>query len=163
MRQFIFDLFTMVVVAIGITSLTVFILACLTIVANADTRTIKTVITETAVEYGIDPNLALAVAKIESDYNPYAIGSQKEVGLFQLHPRYFKNAPYEVKANVKLGIKHLLYWKKRCPHQQAKQFVICYNRGTKPIRYPERVPYYKKVKAVYDKLNRTHPSVASIR
>jgi len=118
----------------------------ITIACKAD---VKKVIVEEAVALGFDPALALAVAEIESSFNPKAVGSQGEIGLFQLHPRYFKNAPVEPRANARLGIKHLLYWEKRCSYKSNKKFVLCYNRGMAPVVSPKTAPYYKKVMRSY--------------
>lgn len=38
---------------------------------------------------GIDPNMALAIATVESNLNPAAIGSLGEVGVFQLRPEFY--------------------------------------------------------------------------
>lgn len=121
----------------------------------ASTITITKAITSAAIEQGFDPALALAVAEVESGLRPNATGKAGEVGLFQLHPRFFKNAPYEVKANADLGVKHLLFWQRNCPSKQSNTFVNCFNAGKRAFRFPKRTPYYKKVISAYAK--RTHP------
>jgi hypothetical protein len=121
-----------------------------TLICRADASpAIEQIIIQEANAVGFDPALALAVAHVESSMNPNAIGAQGEVGLFQLHPRYFKNAPVEPRANAKKGIDHLLYWQKRCPHKVNKQFVICYNSGRRFLRSPKRAPYLRKVEKAY--------------
>ena len=45
---------------------------------------IESMIRSTAVSYGVDPSLAVALASRESGLNPYATGSAGEVGVFQL-------------------------------------------------------------------------------
>jgi soluble lytic murein transglycosylase-like protein len=49
----------------------------------ASTYEIRSMIQQTAQQYGVDPNLALAVAQRESSLNPYARGQAQELGLFQ--------------------------------------------------------------------------------
>lgn len=50
----------------------------------ATTAEIQSMIRSTALTYGVDPALALAVAQRESSFNPAAVGSKGEVGIFQL-------------------------------------------------------------------------------
>lgn len=50
----------------------------------ATTAQIQSMIRQTALAYGVDPNLALAVAQRESGLDPNARGSAGEVGIFQL-------------------------------------------------------------------------------
>lgn len=121
----------------------------------------KALIAHTATEHGLDPAVALAVAEVESSFNVNALGSQGEVGLFQLHPRYFPNAPKEAAQNIEVGVKHLLYWKERCPYKANKKYVICFNRGRRPVVNPKTTPYYRKVISAYQKYS--IPSVASSR
>ncbi len=117
--------------------------------ANASTITNK--ITSAALSQGIDPNLALAVAEVESGLKPDATGKAGEIGLFQLHPRFHPTASYKVKENIDLGIKTLLFWQHNCPTKTNFTFVNCYNRGYKSAPFPRRTPYYKKVMIAYKK------------
>lgn len=52
----------------------------------ADTTQIKVLIVQTAQQYGVDPILALAVARAESGYNQSAVSGAGAIGIFQLMP-----------------------------------------------------------------------------
>jgi hypothetical protein len=111
--------------------------------ANAD---IAFDIAAEATKQGIDPKIAIAVATVESGLNPKAVGKAGEVGVFQLHPSFFKAT--NTRQNIRLGIKHLAYWKAHCPVREGYEWVTCYNQGSRHPKYPKLFPYYKKVAAV---------------
>lgn len=115
------------------------------IIANAD---IKDIISKEAKAQGMDPKVALAIAQVESNFNPKAIGTQGEVGVFQLHPRVFPSAKYLTnEQRIKMGITHLLWWQKHCPVKDGYTWVVCYNAGYRKPKYPLLMPYYKRVVA----------------
>lgn len=116
--------------------------------ANAD---VKSVITRAAFDNGLDPAVALAVAEVESSFNPKSTGKAGEVGLFQLHPKYHNDASYNINKNSRDGVKTLLYWKKHCPYQDEMTYVLCFNRGWRPVVNPKTAPYYKKFIQSYRK------------
>lgn len=64
-----------------------------------------------ASEYGIDPKLALAVIKTESDFNPNVVSSAGAMGLMQLMPVNCEedgvSDPFNIEENVRGGIKQL--------------------------------------------------------
>jgi hypothetical protein len=122
---------------------------------------IKDTVQKVAAKYNIDPNVVLAIIEIESSFNPKATGSIGEIGLMQLHPKYFPNAKYEIEANIEVGVQHLLYWKKRCPTKKNKTYVNCYNRGYRPVVNPKTTPYYRKFIRAYHK-HSAPPLVASV-
>lgn len=101
--------------------------------------------------YNIDPSLAVSVATEESKLNPNAIGLLKEVGLFQVRPEYSKYTSEQLKdpkTNIREGLRILSEAKKRCKHQLAKSFIICFNRGIaggSKVKDPSNDRYYLKV------------------
>lgn len=67
-------------------------------------------ITSTAIQYGVDPSLALAVANQESGMNPNAVSSAGAIGLFQLMPATAAQLgvdPTDVMQNIQGGIEYL--------------------------------------------------------
>jgi len=67
-------------------------------------------IRETALRYGVDPALALAVAQQESGFNQGARGRAGEVGVFQLMPGTASDLgvnPYNETENIEGGIAYL--------------------------------------------------------
>lgn len=71
---------------------------------------IRALIVSTAQTYGLDPNLALAVAQRESGFNQNARGTSGEIGVFQLMPATAADLgvdPYDVVQNIQGGVRYL--------------------------------------------------------
>jgi len=109
----------------------------------------------------IDPQVALAVAKVESGMNPKAVGAAGERGLFQLkvttYPEVHKDKLFDPETNIRLGIKYMAWNKKYCKHKQGINYLTCYNFGIKNaerVKHPALFPYVKKVTAQMSKLDR---------
>lgn len=116
---------------------------------------VLTLLLQLAPAYGIDPHLAAAVAKTESKFNPKAVGSIGEIGIFQVRPefsRFPKHKLFDINTNIIAGLELLQQAKNRCKHKANKTWLTCYNAGisgAKKIKRPELFPYYKKVYAQY--------------
>ena len=105
--------------------------------------------------YGIDPNIALAVAQAESAFNPAAVGLAGEIGLYQVMPQYVegysKKQLSDPATNIKVGIEKLAEAKKDCIHKGHYDWLVCYNYGitaAKHVKHPSLFPYVKRVKAL---------------
>lgn len=88
----------------------------------------------------------LAIARVESDFRPNAIGKAKEQGLWQLHPKYFKLHDFSIKTQVKAAVKHYKYLTKTCPDVSV---ALAWNLGcggARKIKNPKQFGYYKKFK-----------------
>ena len=74
---------------------------------------IETLIKEYSNKYGVDPLLALAVAKVESNLNPKAISPKGAVGVMQLMPSTARELGvenlYAPSENIEGGIKYLRF------------------------------------------------------
>jgi hypothetical protein len=122
--------------------------------------------------YGVDPNMAMAVAAHESKLNERAVGALGEIGLMQLRPEYFskscksqgKGAPapcgqelFNPAVNLDIGIRNLAELQRSCRHKADGTWVICHNLGVvggSRIQRPKEFGYYKLVMAEYDKIKK---------
>jgi soluble lytic murein transglycosylase-like protein len=101
----------------------------------------------------IDPLLILAIARVESNLNPKAIGySHKERGLFQLHPKYFPTATFEPEQNTMIAVKYLNSLKNQCSKKYGSYWFVCYNTGmsAKKVDVNKNKYIQKVVKAYYE-------------
>lgn len=102
---------------------------------------------------GIDPDLAVAVAKVESNMNVNAVGSVGEIGLFQIrpefHPEYTKKQLKKPEINIMLGMEILKNYKRTCMHHKGIDWLTCYNAGPGKaafIKNPSQFTYVRKVR-----------------
>ncbi len=108
---------------------------------------------------GIDPHIALAVAKVESNFNPNIVGSIGEIGLFQVRPEYVKGFTrdelFNPHTNIIVGINKIKEVQNACRHVGSNiDYIVCYNVGVtggKRMRNPRRFSYMKKIYKVYNK------------
>jgi soluble lytic murein transglycosylase-like protein len=110
--------------------------------------------------YGIDPKVAIAVARYESSLNPNAIGKLGELGIFQLRPefipKYSKKELLNPAINIVIGIQRLKQIKETCVHKNGIDWLVCYNYGesnAKRVKYPSLFPYVKNVKKIMEAYN----------
>lgn len=110
--------------------------------------------------FGVDPNVAVSVARVESNLEVEAVGSLGEIGLFQIRPEFYpmftKKQLASPETNIMVGVRKLSNYKKTCVHQDDIDWLVCYNYGptnAKKVKYPHLFPYVKKVKEELSKIS----------
>lgn len=98
---------------------------------------------------GLDCPTMVAVAKVESNLNPRAVGrSHGELGLFQLRPNFHKCATFDPIDNIECGLNYMKRIKKRHYKQHGKCYITFYNTGPNAkLDNPCKHRYYKKVRS----------------
>lgn len=118
-------------------------LLCPRVEANqANVSTVKETIVKQSIELGIDPALALSIAKSESGFRHEARSRDGAVGVFQLMPSTAKRLgvnPYYLSSNIKGG---LMYYKKLHKMFGSTELALAaYNAGPGVVRrYNNKVP-----------------------
>jgi soluble lytic murein transglycosylase-like protein len=123
-------------------------------VLGMTTQTIIAIIVAYSKIFGVDPDVAVAVAKTESNFNIEATGPVGEIGIFQIRPEFYGMlTPTELReprTNIMMGIKKLAAYKSTCVHRDGLDYLTCYNAGpggAQKIKYPGLFPYVLKVEA----------------
>lgn len=112
--------------------------------SRADQAEIKRTIVQVAKQEGIEPELALAIAQVESQFNAEMVGGLGEIGVFQLRPE-FHRVSRDSRTNIVTGIRYLRTLKRQCK-SYGDAYFVCFNYGqAKRLKYPRLFPYYKKV------------------
>ena len=114
---------------------------------------VEELIRQEAQRQHFNPDIAVAVATVESNLDQNAVGEKGEIGVFQILPYVAPGANlFDLKTNIYWGIRHLRYWQRVCPTVEGISFVNCYNSGFRRPRYPMLRPYVRKVAAVLELL-----------
>lgn len=99
----------------------------------------------------LNPLLVFAVIKIESNWNQKAVGTQGELGLMQIHPKWHSGATTNPKLNLAIGSRFLKKTVVKCG-PVVKNGLKCYNGGisNKTINSNRRAAIYaQKVEKEY--------------
>ncbi len=114
---------------------------------------IKTAIVKTAVSMGVDPCIALSIAKLESEFIPTKKGASGAVGLFQLMPdtaRRLGVNPYIVNDNIKGGIMYYQMMYKKFGSMDLA--LAAYNAGPGNVARYKGVPPFRETQAFISKI-----------
>jgi soluble lytic murein transglycosylase-like protein len=146
-----------------ITAITAILLACNYSEATMTERDVQKMAVRIGLKTGVDPALLVAIAKVESNFNPEAIGkSHKERGLMQLHPKYFPKANFKPNENMNMAANYLKELEKTCKSRGLKWYT-CYNTGPNKQLASAANSYYKKVEYEKRRYRRYNRSLVSSR
>ena len=111
--------------------------------ADAEPAQYTELIDKLAAAQGVDAKLVKALIQVESAYKPRATSRKGAMGLMQLMPdtarQYAVSDPYDVRANIEAGIKHLKSLLDRFPKPLA---LAAYNAGEAAVLRFGGVPPY---------------------
>ena len=129
-------------------TITVVFLLCSPVKANQHSvSNVKESIVKQSLDLGIDPALALSIAKSESGFRHEARSSHGAVGVFQLMPSTAKRLgvnPYCLSGNIKGG---LIYYKRLYKMFGSTELALAaYNAGPGIVSKYKRVPPYGETK-----------------
>ena len=103
--------------------------------------------------HGVDPMLVRAVIEVESNYRPRARSPKGAMGLMQLMPAtaraYNVRNPYDPKANIAAGVKHL---KSLIDKWGVELALAAYNAGEGAVRKFKGVPPYRETRNYVSKI-----------
>ena len=128
-------------------------MSCTQVFAS-DVNTIKATIVKHSIEMGVDPAIALSIARAESGFRHEARSSHGAVGVFQLMPSTAKRMglnAYSLNDNIKGGI---MYYKNMYKMFGSMELALAaYNAGPGNVkRYNNTVPPYAETKRFIAKI-----------
>lgn len=119
----------------------------------SDINTVKTSIVKHSLELGVDPAIAMAIARTESGFRHEAKSSHGAVGVFQLMPSTAKRMglnPYLLNDNIKGGI---MYYKMMYKMFGSMELALAaYNAGPGNVKKYNAVPPYAETKRFVNKI-----------
>lgn len=119
----------------------------------ADVNSVKATIVKHAIEMGVDPAIALSIARTESGFRHEARSSHGAVGVFQLMPSTAKRMgynPYSLNENIKAGI---TYYKKMYNMFGSVELALAaYNAGPGNVKKYNSVPPFGETRRFVSKI-----------
>jgi soluble lytic murein transglycosylase-like protein len=104
--------------------------------------------------HGVDPLLVRALIQVESNYRPRAKSHKGAMGLMQLMPstarEYKVRNPYDPKANIEAGIKHLKSLIDRFGVTELA--LAAYNAGPSAVQRFKGIPPYRETRNYVSKI-----------
>lgn len=119
----------------------------------SDVNTVKAAIVKHALEMGVDPAIALSIARAESGFRHEARSSHGAVGVFQLMPSTAKRMglnPYSLNDNIRGGI---MYYKMMYKMFGSMELALAaYNAGPGNVKKYKAVPPYAETRRFVSKI-----------
>ena len=104
--------------------------------------------------HGVDPMLVKALIQVESNYKPQARSRKGAMGLMQLMPstarEYKVRNPFDPKANIEAGIKHLKGLIDR--FKGVELALAAYNAGEGAVKKFNGIPPYRETRNYVSKI-----------
>jgi len=132
----------------------VFLLCSKSFAASVSVDEVKTAIVKHAVELGVEPELALSIAKVESQFKHNMKSPYGAVGVFQLLPstaRAIGTDPYCLNGNIRGG---LTYYKMMYKMFGSTELALAaYNAGPTLVKkHNNSIPPYKETQKFVEKI-----------
>lgn len=127
--------------------------ACVQQVQAQTVEEVKTAIVNQALEMGVDPALALSLAKVESNFKMEARSVHGAVGIFQLMPSTAKKIginPYSMTENIKGGLKYYLMMYRM--FGSVELALAAYNAGPGNVKKYNAVPPFGETQKFVQKI-----------
>lgn len=133
-------------------------------------RQLAELVRRLAPEYGIEPRLALAIARTESNFNPNAVSIKNAQGLMQLIPetavRFNVKKPFDPEQNVRGGLAYLR-WLLAYFRGDVALAAAGYNAGEGAVNRFLGIPPYAETRGYVQRILATfrrhdHPYDASV-
>ncbi len=119
----------------------------------ADVNTVKATIVKHAVELGVDPAIALSIARTESGFRHEARSNHGAVGVFQLMPSTARRMglnPYSLNDNIRGGI---MYYKMMYKMFGSMELALAaYNAGPGNVKKYKAIPPYAETRRFVNKI-----------
>ncbi|MDO9437706.1 lytic transglycosylase domain-containing protein [Hydrogenophaga sp.] len=140
------------------------------LVSTPEQQRIMKIVYKLAPQFGIEPGLAFAVIRAESNFNVNALSDKNAQGLMQLIPdtaaRFAVRKPFDPEQNIRGGLSYLR-WLLAYFQGNVPLVLAAYNAGEGTVErfkgvppYPETQGYIKRIQQVFSL--QTHPFDARV-
>lgn len=122
-------------------------------------KQIKRIVHQIAHKFSIDPELVLAVIRMESGFKVNALSSKNAQGLMQLIPstakRFGVKNVWDARENIRGGVKYL-HWLLRYFDGDVRLVLAAYNAGEGAVKRYNGVPPYKETQRYVERIIATY-------
>ncbi|WP_153117206.1 transglycosylase SLT domain-containing protein [Rhodocyclus tenuis] len=138
--------------------------------APPEQRKLMDIVLKLAPDYGVQPRLAMAIIRAESNFNPGAVSPKNAQGLMQLIPetaeRFNVRKPFDPEQNIRGGLSYLR-WLLAYFQGDVALVAAAYNAGEGTVErfhgippFPETRGYVQRIREIFKRED--HPFDAGI-